>query len=414
MNNSFQEAAKLLKLKPETIFELETPQRLIEVNFPIEMDSGEKRIFNGYRVQHNNFRGPYKGGIRFHHEVDKEEVKLLAFLMSMKTSLLNLPFGGSKGGVAVDPKSLSEKELEKLSKGYVSAIASDIGPYLDVPAPDVNTNPKIMDWMVEEYKKISEKEESLAAFTGKSLGKGGSYGRDEATGFGGFVVLREALGVLGMGKPLKVAIQGFGNVGAHIADLLYQEGYEVIALSDSRGGIYSEGEGFAVDLVKECKEEKGTLAGCYFVGSVTDAQEKIPEGGSISNEELLGLNVDILVPAALGGVITKDNVSKIKAKIILEMANGPVTPEADEILEKNGVVVIPDILANAGGVTASYFEWYQNINKEKWGKEEVLNKLTEKMALAFRKVWKTKEEFSTSLRTASYVAALEGLLEKNL
>lgn len=411
MKDDLEKAGELLNIKKEAVEEFKKPQKVVEVNFPVQLDSGESKNFHGYRIQHNNVRGPYKGGIRFHPQVDRGEVEMLAFLMTLKTAVLDLPMGGGKGGVAVKPKDLSEGELEKLSRAYVRAIALDIGPEVDVPAPDVNTTPKIMGWMVDEYLKVSNHPKGLATFTGKPVEKGGSEGREEATGCGGFVVLKEALDKLGLKKPLTVAVQGFGNVGSHIAELLDKDGFKVVSLSDSKGAIHSKDNGFNVTMAKKCKEEKGVLSECYCEGETCKAKNEIPEGDLITNEELLELPVDILIPAALEGVINKNNAEKIKAKVVLEMANGPTTLEANEILDKKGILVIPDILANAGGVTVSYFEWYQNLFGEKWSRQEVLNKLSEKMTFAFAKVWENKDKFNTDLRTAAYVVALERLLK---
>jgi glutamate dehydrogenase/leucine dehydrogenase len=348
---------------------LEKPQREIKVYLPLKRESGEIEIFEGYRIQHNNFLGPYKGGIRYFPEVNEDEIKTLAFLMTIKCALVGLPLGGAKGGIKVDPKILSEKELENLSREYVRKIYDFIGPDKDIPAPDVNTNAKIMDWMTDEYLKISNSKDIKlkATFTGKSIQNDGSEGREEATGKGGEIILERFVEKMNLQKPLTVAIQGFGNVGYNLAKFLYQKGYKLVALSDSKGGIYSE-EGFNPELVMECKKEKGTISGCYCVGSVCDSNL----GRDISNEELLELDVDILIPAALENVITKENADRVKAKIILEMANNPLTEEADEILNKKGVIIIPDILANSGGVTVSYFEMLQNLNNENGAKKKFL------------------------------------------
>jgi len=388
---------------------LEKPQREIKVYIPLERDDGEIEIFEGYRIQHNNFLGPYKGGIRYFHEVNEDEIKTLAFLMTIKCALVGLPLGGAKGGIKVDPKNLSEKELENLSREYVRKIYDFIGPDKDIPAPDVNTNAKIMDWMVDEYLKISNSKDIKlkATFTGKSIQNDGSEGREEATGKGGEIILERFIEKIGFKKPLTVAIQGFGNVGYNLAKFLYQKGYKLVALSDSRGGIYSE-EGFNPELVMECKKEKGMISGCYCVGSVCD----IRLGRDISNEELLELDVDILVPAALENVITKENADRVKAKIILEMANNPLTEEADEILNRKGVIVIPDILANSGGVTVSYFEMLQNLNNEKWSKEKVFEELEKYLSKAFDEVWQIKEKLNIDLRKASYIVALKRIYHR--
>jgi glutamate dehydrogenase/leucine dehydrogenase len=388
---------------------LKKPQREIKVHLPLKRDNGEIEIFEGYRIQHNNFLGPYKGGIRYFSEVNEDEIKTLAFLMTIKCSLVNLPLGGAKGGIKVDPKNLSEKELENLSREYVRKIYDFIGPDKDIPAPDVNTNSKIMDWMVDEYLKISNSKDIKlkATFSGKSIQNNGSEGREEATGKGGEIILERFVEKINLQKPLTVVIQGFGNVGYNLAKFLYQKGYRLVALSDSKGGIYSK-EGFNPELVMECKKEKGMISGCYCVGDVCDSSL----GRDISNEELLELDVDILVPAALENVITEKNANRVKAKIILEMANNPLTEEVDEILNRKGIVVIPDILANSGGVTVSYFEMLQNLNNEKWNKEKVFEELEKYLSKAFDEVWGIKEKLNIDLRKASYIVALKRIYEK--
>lgn len=414
-------AAQKINLEKGLLEIFSTPERTIQVNFPLKLESGEVKIIHGYRVQYNNFLGPYKGGLRYHPQVDMDEVKSLAFWMMIKNAVVDVPFGGGKGGVEVDPKQLSKSELEQLTRSFARELAPNIGPEMDVPAPDVNTNAQIMEWIADEYiqqfqntklKVQSYSEGQLkAVVTGKPVGKGGSLGREEATGVGGFFVLKELIGKLNLSKPLTVAVQGFGNVGSHIAALLHDNGFKVIGLSDSKGGIKDEsGQGFNIKLVQSCKLEKGLISDCYCIGTVCDLAHN--KHGNISNEELLELPVDILIPAALEGVINKDNANKIKAKVILEMANGPITAEADEILNKKGVVIVPDVLANSGGVTVSYFEWYQNMNNESWSLEEVNKKLQEKMTTAFAVVWKIYQEKKVNLRTAAYILALQRLKEK--
>jgi glutamate dehydrogenase (NADP+) len=396
---------------------LRQPQRIINVAIPVRMDNGKMKIFQGYRVQYNNFRGPYKGGIRFHPQVSLDEVKALSFWMTMKCAVANLPLGGGKGGVIVDPKTLSSGELERLSRGYARAIADAIGPDLDVPAPDVNTNGVIMGWMTDEYIKYKVKRQKLkitereieklrGTFTGKLIADGGSEGREEATGLGGLYVLQAMLSKINIsGKQLTVAVQGFGNVGYNISKFLYENGFRVVAVSDSRGGIYVP-EGINPSLTLECKKKSGTLAGCYCSGSVCD----LKKGKQITNEELLELGVDILVPSALESVITKDNSPKIKAKVVFEMANGPTTPEADSILYKRGIPVVPDILSNSGGVSVSAFEWEQNLNSEHWSKDDVNRKLKIKMEKAADSIWKASKTHNTDLRTAAFVVALERII----
>jgi glutamate dehydrogenase/leucine dehydrogenase len=320
--------------------------------------------------------------------------------MSFKNAVVNVPFGGGKGGIIVNPKELSETELEKLSRGWVKKMYPILGPEFDVPAPDVNTNGQIMNWMVDEYQKITGNPKSLAVFTGKPLGKGGSEGREEATGFGGVYVFEEVVKnkVANLPAGAKVAIQGFGNVSSFFARASVNLGYKVVALSDSKGGIYNP-EGLDVEAVAAYKKQTGALKD--FSGSK-----------NISNSELLELNVDVLVPAALENVLTAENASKVKAKLIIEMANGPTTPEADEIFEKNGVTVIPDILANSGGVATSYFEWYQNMNNQAWSKEQVLEKLKDLMVKAFAGVLEKKNKYNTTFRNAAYIVAAQRIMEK--
>lgn len=427
---------KSRKQLSDSLARLKVPQRIIEVSLPITMDDGTQKIYTGYRVQYENTLGPYKGGIRYHQNVSLSEVKALSFWMMIKCAVAGIPFGGGKGGVIVDPKKLSTGELERLSRVYARSITDVIGPDKDVPAPDVNTNSSIMNWMLDEYvkqvkgqkSKVKNAKELMATFTGKPLGKGGSEGREEATGKGGLYVLLAALAKLKIknnpihpplklrggepvrnathsvagGKGLTVAIQGFGNVGYHVAKFLYEEGFKILAVSDSRGGIFVP-EGLNPELTLECKRKNGYLAGCYCVGSVCD----LKKGRPISNEEMLEFPVDILIPAALENQITKDNAHKIKAKLIMEMANGPIDPEADEILFKRGIPVIPDVLANSGGVTVSYFEWYQNLKGEHWTKGEVNKKLQSYMEKALHNIWETKEKYKTYLRQAAFAYALE-------
>lgn len=406
-------SAKKINLDPLTHAHLTEPERVIQVHLPLRKDNGEIVTFQGYRVQHNSHKGPYKGGLRFHPEVSMDEIKALAFWMTMKTALVDVPFGGGKGGITIDPKSLSESELERLTRLFTRRIAHIIGPDKDVPAPDVNTNPKIMSWIVDEYGAHMGKQ-TPAVVTGKPIDKGGSFGRTEATGLGGAYVLKDIIHRMGL-KPnnLTVAIQGFGNVGYYVAYFLQQYGFKIVALSDSKGGMYIP-EGIAsIEQIQKCKEEKGFLAGCYCVGSVCDIRyKKQVNGRDITPEEVLTLPVDIIIPAALDGAITEKNAHDIKAKIILEMANGPTTTEADEILGKQDVTVIPDILANAGGVAVSYFEWYQNMYNETWSKDEVFEKLREKMFKATNAVWKTQKEYHISMRDAAYIAALKRFEEK--
>lgn len=410
-----REAAKKLSLDPLLAIMLSQQNRIIEVSLSLKMDNGNVKIFKGYRVQHSNISGPYKGGLRYHQDVSMDEVKALAFWMTMKNAVVDVPFGGGKGGIIVDPKTLSEKELENLTRIFTRGLSDTVGPYKDIPAPDLNTNPKIMGWIADEFRVQNLKSgikyrenELLGVVTGKPIEKGGSEGRVEATGFGGTQVLIAILKKLGKSpKGLRVAIQGFGNVGKYAAKFLQKEGFIIIALSDSKSGIYVEKGIPDVEKIQQCKEKKGLLAGCYCVGSVCSLENKKAMGGTdISARDILELPVDVLVPAALENVITKENAPRIKAKIILEMANGPTTKEADEILNKRGILVIPDILANSGGVAASYFEWYQNIHNEKWTRKEVLEKLRKKMKDAAGNALKFKDRHKVSFRSAAYMFAL--------
>lgn len=405
--------AKHIALDPLLHEHLSQPERVIEVHLPLRKDNGDITSVKGYRVQHNSHNGPYKGGIRFHPEVSMDEVKALAFWMTMKTALIDIPFGGGKGGITIDPKALSESELEQLTRLFTRRLVHTIGPDKDIPAPDVNTNETIMGWVVDEYSKHIGKH-TPAVVTGKPIEKGGSQGRTEATGLGGAFVLLEMTKRLGLDPTkLTVAIQGFGNVGYYITSFLQKYGFTVVALSDSKGGIYIPTGVADVEQIDRCKKEKGYLAGCYCIGSVCDIRYKKEVGGhDITPQELLELPVDILIPAALGNVITKENAPMIKAKFVLEMANGPTTAEADEILKKRNITVIPDILANAGGVAVSFFEWYQNIHEETWTKDDVFAKLKTKMIKAIDDVWIAQKEYRTTMRDAAYIAALKQLEKK--
>lgn len=405
-----RDAAKYVKLDPFLLARLEHPDRIVEVSIPVKMDGGHIEVFQGLRVQHNNLRGPYKGGLRYHSAVDMDEVKALSFWMTMKNAVVDVPFGGGKGGVVVDPKKLSEGELERLTREFARKIIPVIGPEMDVPAPDVNTNGKIMNWFREEYANATGTD-APAVITGKAISQGGSEGRTEATGFGGGYTLLSLLAKLGKThKGMTVAIQGYGNVGSFLAEFLYEQGFKIVALADSKGGIYIPDGIPDLKAVQACKEKSGRLAGCYCVGSVCDIGKMEELGGKdISADEILTLPVDILVPAALENAITKENAEKVQAKIVLEMANGPTTLEADEILSEKGVTVIPDILANSGGVAVSYFEWYQNMHKETWTKEDVLSKLKVKMETATDAVFAASEKHKVTLREAAYIVALERL-----
>jgi len=376
----------------ENIFvQLQEPKKIMEVSIPVKMDNGTIKVFKGFRAQFNGARGPFKGGIRFHPQVTHDEVKALAAWMTFKTAVVNIPLGGSKGGVIVDPKELSNRELEELSRGYIRAIHQIIGPNQDVPAPDVNTDPRIMGWMMDEYEKIAG-QHAPGVITGKALSIGGSQARSYATAQGGAYVLDEAVKKMGLSKGCSVAVQGFGNAGAHMAKILYKMGYKIVAVSDSRGTAVNC-TGMDPEEVEKHKEKTGSVAN--YAGA-----EKIIGAHCFEQD------VDILIPAALENSITKDNVRIIKAKLIIELANGPVTAEADEILEKNGVLVVPDILANAGGVTVSYFEQAQNAQSYYWPEKEVLNKLEGVMRKSFDEIWDLKEKHHTDMRTAAYILSI--------
>jgi len=388
-------ASALTKLPPLLAAHLGAHDRIIEVSIPLEMDDGRVEVFKGFRVQHNNIRGPYKGGLRYHPQVDMDEVKALAFWMTVKNAVVDVPFGGGKGGVAVDPKKLSNAELERLTRAFARRLAHVIGPSIDVPAPDVNTGSETMGWIADEHAKHAGVH-TPAVVTGKSIAHGGSEGRTEATGQGGAYVLAAVLHALGK-KPegMTVAIQGFGNVGSHLARSVQAMGMKVVAISDSKGGIYMKSGIADIDSIERYKKEHGTLSGA--------------ERGAadISGDEILTLPVDVVVPAALENAVTNGNARRIKASVVLEMANGPLTTEADQILAKKGVVVIPDVLANAGGVAVSYFEWYQNIHHEQWKKDDVFARLKERMETAADSVVAMSKKLSVPLREAAYVVALE-------
>ncbi|MEK7189054.1 MAG: Glu/Leu/Phe/Val dehydrogenase [Patescibacteria group bacterium] len=389
-------AAQKLNLSPDAAARLREPDHIHEFDVPLTMDDGSRKTFKGYRVQFNNTRGPYKGGIRFHPQVDLDEVEALAFWMAIKTAVVDIPMGGGKGGVSVNPKELSLGELERLARAWVSHMAPYIGPRVDVPAPDMNTNPRIMDWMVDEYGRITG-DSSGATFTGKSLEHGGSEGRDTATGQGAFYVLQELAQNLNMSpQGTRVVIQGFGNAGYHFAQLARAAGYTIVGVSDSKGGIYNP-DGLDIEAVMKTKEEKGSVVASDL-------------GTDVSNHELLELTCDILVPAALENQITEENAGRIRAKVILEIANGPTAPEADTILWAKKIYVVPDVLANAGGVTVSYFEWDQNLKGEHWSEAEVLAKLEVAMESAFRSVWDAHNEHGVDLRTAAFMVAVRRIV----
>ena len=405
MINSFEtvkyqldQVAKIAKLDPKRIERLKHLDRYIEVSIPVEMDGGSQKIFRGFRSQHNNTCGPYKGGIRYHSQVNLDEIKALSFWMTFKNALGGLPFGGGKGGIVVNPKELSGGELERLSRGYVRKMYHILGPEVDVPAPDVNTNSKIIDWFVDEFEKMVG-HKAPASFTGKSIINGGSYGRIEATGFGGVYILDQVVQnkLTNISKGASMAIQGFGNVATFFAKASQALEYKIVAMSDSKGGVMNL-KGLDLKSLAEHKKSTGSL-------------KDFPDSNNITGGELLELEVDILVPAALENVLTEENAEKIKAKLIIEMANGPTTIKADEIFNKKNILVIPDILANSGGVTVSYYEWYQNMHHIRYDKEEVLGKLKKQMVKVFSDVLDTKKKYHTSFRNAAYTIAAQRIIK---
>ena len=387
----FDRAADHLGLDPGTREVLRTPKRQLIVSVPVKMDDGSIRVFQGYRVQHSIARGPSKGGIRYHPGVTLDEVKALAMWMTWKCAVVSIPFGGAKGGITVDPKAISLGENERMTRRYTSEISIVLGPDRDIPAPDVYTNSQTMAWMMDTFS-MTKGYSTLGVVTGKPLALGGSAGRNEATAEGCFVAIEEA--AKRQGLPIKgatAAVQGFGNAGMHVARFLDEAGARVIAVSDSRGGIYDK-KGLDIAAVNAAKDKKG---------SVTAAR-----GEKISNEDLLELPVDVLVPAALEAVITRRNAARIKAKIVAEAANGPTTPDADDILRKKGIVVIPDILANAGGVTVSYFEWVQDLYSFFWDPEMVRTQLQRTIRRAYADVESTAHKHDTDLRTGALILAV--------
>ncbi len=400
------DALRHTRVSEDTLERLQHPKSVLKVSIPVRMDDGRLQTFRGYRVRYDDSRGPTKGGIRYHPDVDVDEVATLAFWMTIKCAVLDLPYGGGKGGITVDPKQLSKLELERLSRGYIDAIADFIGPDVDIPAPDVYTNPLIMGWMADEYSVI-QRRHTPAVITGKPLALGGSKGRDTATADGGFDVIQALRGKLLADRDHPtVAVQGVGNAGATIALLLHEAGYRVVAVSDSQGGVYAK-EGLHIPSVVRVKEESRRVQAVYCEGSVCNL---VPHE-RLSSDELLGLDVDLLVPAALENAITEANVGQVKARVILEIANGPINSAADHALADRGVTVIPDVLANAGGVTVSYFEWVQNRTGLYWTAEEVRTRLRERMVTEAERLWGYATERGIPLRTAAYAQALERIGE---
>lgn len=388
------------KIFKKVLAKIKTPQRVLKKNLSIKLDSGKTKTFQAFRSQHNDARGPFKGGIRFHLNVTEDEVKALSTWMSIKNAVVGIPYGGGKGGIIVDPAKLSVNELERLCRAYSKFLSPYIGPWIDVPAPDVNTGGREMAWMLDEYEKVKGLH-AAGTFTGKPLELGGSLGRTEATGQGGVYVLLEYLKIKKQkNEKTSIAIQGIGNVGFWFGKLASELGFKVVAMSDSSGGVLDM-KGLNPDKLLALKEEFGSL-------KVASEKSKLK---FITNDELLTLNVDVLVPAALENAITDKNANDVKAKVIVEMANGPVTPEADLILKNKGVDSIPDVLANAGGVTVSYFEWVQNLHGYYWPKDRVNSELKEKMKTAFSDIYKIKVEKDLTYREAAYFLALKRIID---
>jgi glutamate dehydrogenase (NADP+) len=401
-----QQLSQRAGISAEVVESMLQPKAVLKAALPVRMDDGSTRYFTGYRCRYNDVLGPTKGGIRFHPQVSLQEVQALALWMTIKCALLGLPFGGGKGGVIVQPKELSPMELERLSRAYVRAMADFIGPETDIPAPDVYTNARIMGWMMDEYEAI-KRARSPGVITGKPIPLGGSLGRDEATGRGAYLCIRRLADKRHwQPQQLRVAIQGFGNAAYHLGRLLQHDGYRIVAISDSRGGIYSE-QGFDIDSLWAEKQATRKMRAVYCEQSVC----QLIEHREISNEELLALDVDLLVPAALEGVITASNVDSIRAATIVEVANGPIETEAEQLLDQRGVTVVPDVLANAGGVTVSYFEWVQNRSGYPWTLDEVRQRLEKYMDQAFERVWQIAADEQQTLRNAAYSAALRRISE---
>lgn len=394
-------AATMLGLEEKDYIALKYPERELKVAIPVEMDDGTIKVFEGYRVQHSSSRGPCKGGIRYHQDVNIDEVKALAAWMSFKCAVVNIPYGGSKGAVKVNPKELSKNELKKLTRRFTAMILPIIGPEIDIPAPDVNTNAEIMGWIMDTYS-MFKGYTVPGVVTGKPIEIGGSLGRKEATGRGVMFMTREILHRLGM--PVigtKVAVQGIGNVGGTAAKLLYKEGCKIVAVSDVSGGVYCE-SGLNIDhIFKYMDENQNSLLKNYNEQGITH----------ISNEELLEVETDVLIPAALENQINEEIAMHVKAKIIVEGANGPTTVEVDQVLERNGKIIVPDILANAGGVVVSYFEWVQNIQSLMWDEGEVNRTLEKIMIRAFNEVWDKRIEKNTTLRMGAYMVAINRIVK---
>jgi len=396
-----EKAAKMLGLEENDYIPLKYPERELKVSIPVEMDDGTIKVFEGYRVQHSSSRGPCKGGIRYHQDVDTDEVKALAAWMTFKCAVVDIPYGGGKGAVKVNPKELSKNELKRLTRRYTAMILPIIGPEMDIPAPDVNTNSEIMGWIMDTYS-MFKGYTVPGVVTGKPIEVGGSLGRKEATGRGVMFMTKEILHRLG--RPVigtTVAVQGMGNVGGTAAKLLYHEGCKITAISDVSGGVYCKKGLNIPEIVQFLSENNGRMLKDYNSPDIT----------RISNEDLLTLDVDVLIPAALENQITEEIALNVKAPLIVEGANGPTTVDADKILERNNKVVVPDILANAGGVVVSYFEWVQNIQSLMWDEEEINRALEKIMIRAFNDVWNRAAEKKTSLRMGAYMVAIDRIVK---
>lgn len=397
-----KKACDALGADPAVYELLKEPQRIIEISIPVKMDNGSIKVFKGYRAAHNDAVGPYKGGIRFHQNVNADEVKALSIWMSIKCQVTGIPYGGGKGGITVDPTELSQRELEQLSRGWVRGLYKYLGEKVDVPAPDVNTNGQIMAWMQDEYNKLTG-EQTIGVFTGKPLTYGGSKGRNEATGFGVAVVMREACKAIGMDlKKSTVAVQGFGNVGRFTVKNIIKLGGKVVAVAefDKKEGTYAtyKESGFTFEELDAAKAKDGSLL-------------HVPGAKKISLDDFWALNVDVISPCAMENAIKEHEANLIKAKLICEGANGPITLEADEILYKKGILVTPDILTNAGGVTVSYFEWVQNLYGYYWTEKEVEEKEERAMIDAFNPIWALKKEKNVSFRQATYMKSIKRIDE---
>ena len=389
---AYNSAVKKLGLKSNIARALEIPDRELKVEIPFRRDNGEIDSVVGYRVQHNNTRGPFKGGIRYHHHVDIDEVRSLATLMTWKTALVDIPYGGGKGGVGINPSDYSKVELERISRKFFRAIDPIIGVNIDIPAPDVNTNAQVMSWFMDEYSQTHGYTPGIV--TGKPLELGGSEGREAATGRGTAIITREAAEKWNIDlKGAKVVVQGFGNVGSYAAKFLHEYGCKIIGVSDISGGLYAS-DGFDVEELFDYNYKHRTIDGYQY-------------GKKITNEELLALKCDFLIPAALGSAINEDNVDSLNCKIIIEAANGPVTGEAADKLWNKKIAIIPDILTNAGGVTVSYFEWVQNLQQFKWPEDEINQKLEQKMVAAFNEVYAVKQNKNVPMRIASFMVAID-------